>query len=56
LRAWESRIGPEAQAQIDSLAFEIDIATHYAPRRLELQRKLEQVLHAPDRHTVGQQR
>ena len=51
---WESPTGPEAQAQIDSLAFEVDVATHHAPRRLKLQRKLEQLLHAPDRHAVGQ--
>jgi len=49
LRAWESRTGPEAQAQIDSSAFEVDIAAEHAPRRLELQRELEELLHAPDR-------
>jgi len=54
LRAWESRTGPEAQAQIDSSAFEVDIAAEHAPRRLELQRELEELLHAPDRDAVGQ--
>jgi hypothetical protein len=56
LRARESRTGPEAKSQIDSLAFEVKLATHHAPRRLELQRKLEQLLRAPDRHAVGQHR
>jgi hypothetical protein len=41
LRAWESGTGPEAQAQIDASAVKVDIAAHHAPRRLELQRKLE---------------
>jgi hypothetical protein len=54
VRAWESRTGPEAQAQLDSSACEVKIAAHHAPRRLELQRKLEELLHAPDRHAVGQ--
>jgi hypothetical protein len=54
LRAWESRAAPKAQAQIDSSAFGVDIALHHAPWRLELQRKLEQLLHAPDRRVVGQ--
>jgi hypothetical protein len=54
LRASESRTGAEAQAQIDSSACEVEIAAHHAPRRLELQRKLEELLHAPDRHAVGQ--
>jgi hypothetical protein len=53
LWAWESRTGPGAQTQIDSSAFEIDIAAHHAPRRLKLQRKLEELLHAPDRDAVG---
>ena len=42
------------QAHVDSSAFEVEIATHHAPRRLELQRKLEKLLHAPDRHAVSQ--
>jgi hypothetical protein len=54
LRARKSRTGPEPEAQIDSSACEVEIAAHHAPRRLELQRKLEQLLHAPDRHAVGQ--
>jgi hypothetical protein len=53
VRAWESRSGPEAQAQIDSSAFEVQVAAHHSPRRLELQRKLEELLHAPHRHSVG---
>jgi hypothetical protein len=54
LRARESRTGPEAEAQIDPAACEVEIAAHHAPRRLELQRKLEQLLHAQDRHAVAQ--
>ena len=53
LWAWESRTGPGAQTQIDTSAFEVDIAAHHAPRRLKLQRKLEELLHAPDRDAVG---
>jgi hypothetical protein len=53
LWAWESRTCPGAQTQIDSSAFEVDIAAHHAPRRLKLQRKLEELLHAPDRDAVG---
>ena len=53
LWAWESRTGPRAQTQIDTSAFEVDIAAHHAPRRLKLQRKLEELLHAPDRDAVG---
>jgi len=51
VRLWDPA---KAQAQIDSSAFEVEIAAHHAPRRLELQRKLEELLHAPDRHAVGQ--
>ena len=54
LRAWESRAGPEAQAQINPSAFEVEIAAHHVPRRLKLQGKLEELLHAPDRHAVSQ--
>jgi hypothetical protein len=53
LRAWESRTGPEAQAQIDSSAREVEIAIHHAPRRLELERKLEELLDAPDRSSLS---
>ena len=53
LWAWESRTCPGAEMQIDSSAFEVDIAAHHAPRRLKLQRKLEELLHAPDRDAVG---
>ena len=53
LWAWESRTCPGAETQIDSSAFEVDIAAHHAPRRLKLQRKLEELLHAPDRDAVG---
>ncbi len=52
-RAWESRTGREAQAQIDSLVFEIEIGRQHAPGCLKLQHKLEELLHAADRHAVG---
>jgi hypothetical protein len=41
---------------MDSSAFEVQIAAHHAPWRLELQHKLEQPLHAPDSHAFGQDR
>jgi hypothetical protein len=42
-----------AVTQIHSSALEVDIAAHHAPRRLKLQRKLEELFHAPDRDAVG---
>ena len=56
LRAGEPRTGPETHAQIDSSPCEVEIAAHHAPRRLELQRKLGELLHAPDTHAVGRRR
>jgi hypothetical protein len=54
LRARKPRTGPEADAQVDSLTLEIEIGCQHAPGRLELQRELEELLHAADRHAVAQ--
>ena len=41
---------PESDAQVDSLAFEIEIGRQHAPGSLTLQRALDELLHAADRH------